>query len=117
LHRLEELVEVQQERREHPDGELTVEGEVRAVDEYHADGQVAGHLDARHERTDETERDLVGIAIVVVDDVEDLLVAWLAAKRLHGAHPVDRLDEVHDDDCDGLACAPVGDRRSATEPP
>ena len=41
--------------------------------------------------------------VVLVDAVEDLLVARLAAERLHRADPGHRLDEVHDHECDRLA--------------
>ena len=56
---------------------------------------------------DQPERDQVGRAVLVVDALEDLLVAGLAAERLHRADAADRLDEVHDDQRDRLAGPPV----------
>ena len=103
LHRLEELAQVEQERRQHADGDLAVEGEVAAVEQDDADGDVADQPDAGHEQRDQPERDQVGGAVLVVDVVEDLLVARLAAERLDGADAVHRLDEVHDHQRDRLA--------------
>ena len=54
--------------------------------------------------------------VVVVERLEDLLVAVLAAERLDGTDAAERLDEVHDHQSDGLARAAVGDRRVPAEP-
>ena len=46
-HRLEELPQVEQERREHADGDLAVVGEVPAVQQDHGDRDVADQPDLR----------------------------------------------------------------------
>ena len=88
-----------------------------AVHQDDRDRDVADQLDARHEHADQPEGTLVGEPVVVVDVVEDLLVAGLATEGLHGPHAVDRLDEVHDHDGDGLAGTPVRLGGLAAEPP
>ena len=115
-HRLEELAQVEQERREHADGDLAVVGEVAAVEQDDGDRDVADQPDAGHEPGDQPEGDQVGRAVLVVDVVEDLLVARLAAERLHGADAVHRLDEVDDDQRDLLAGHAVALGRLLAEP-
>ena len=115
-HRLEELPQVEQERRQHADGDLAVEGEVAAVDQDDGDRDVADQPDLGHEPGDQAEGDEVGRAVLVVDVVEDLLVAGLAAEGLDGADAVHRLDEVDDHQRDLLAGHPVALRRLLAEP-
>ena len=69
-----------------------------------------------HEPGDQPEGDQVGRAVLVVDVVEDLLVARLAAERLDGADAVHRLDEVDDDQRDLLAGHAVALGRLLAEP-
>ncbi len=116
LHRLEELAQVEQERGQHADGDLAVEGEVAAVEQHDGDRDVADQPDAGHEPRDQPEGDQVGRAVLLVDVVEDLLVARLAAERLHRADAAHRLDEVDDDERDLLAGHPVALRRRLAEP-
>ena len=85
-----------------------VGGEVGAVEEGHRDGDVADELDARHEPGDQPEGHEVGGRYVVVDVVEDLEVARLAAERLDRADAAHRLDEVDDQQRDLLARDAVG---------
>ncbi len=105
-HRLEELAQVEQERREHADGDVAVVGPVAAVQQDDRDRDVADQPDPRHEPGHQPERHQVGAAVLVVDVVEDLLVARLATEGLDGADAAHGLDEVHDHQRDLLA----GDR-------
>ncbi len=115
-HRLEELAQVEQEGRQRPDGDVALIGAPAAVEQHDADGDVADEPDPRHEPGDQPERGEVGPAVLVVDVVEDLLVARLATEGLDRANATHRLDEVHDDECDLLSRDPIGLRRLATEP-
>ena len=115
-HRLEELAQVEQERRQHADGDVAVVGAVAAVEQHHRDGDVADQPDAGHEPADQPPGDQVGAAVLVVDVVEDLLVARLAAEGLHRADAAHRLHEVDDHQRDLLAGDLVGLRRSLAEP-
>ena len=73
LHRLEEHPQVEQERRQHADGHLALDHPVAAVEQHHADGQVADQLDAGHEDRDQPERVDVGLAVAAGHVLEDLL--------------------------------------------
>jgi hypothetical protein len=117
LHRLEEPPQVQQERRQHADLQLAVDGPGAAVEQHDGDGDVAEQPDARAVDRDQPERAFVGPPVRVVDPREDRLVARLAAERVDGADAAERLDEVHDDQRHRLAAAPVRGRGVAPEPP
>jgi len=116
LQGFEELTQVQQERREHTDGHTAVEGQVAAEEQHDRDGDVADHLDRRHEHRDEPHRREVRSPVVVVDRGEDLRVAGLPAEGLHRLDPLHGLDEVHDDGRDRLSGLPVDPRRVLPEP-
>ena len=68
-------------------------------------------------RRGESLRPDVGVAVAIVEVFEDLLVARLAAERVHGLYPSEAFDEVHDDERDRVSRRPVCALRLVAEPP
>ena len=116
LHRLEEHLHVEEERGEHTDGHLAVEHPVSADEQDSGSRAVTDQARAGAVNRSEAHRPDVGLAVLVVELAEDLVVAWLAAEGGDGAHAADGLDELHDDAGDAFARGTERQRRAGAEP-
>ena len=117
LQRVEEPLQVEQERGQHADLDVPVHHPQPAVEQDRARGEVADQRDRRGVHRDQPGRTQRRRGVAPVQLGEDLLVTALAAERLDGADAAERLHESHDDLRDRFPAAPVDDRRLAPEPP
>ena len=116
LQRVEELPQVQDEGGQHAKRQLALGEEVAAIQQDAGRGQAPEQVDGRPERRHKPVGPDVGVAVPAVDVFEDLLVARLAAERLHGADSTERFDVMHDDQHDRAAHGAIGARRVDAEP-
>ena len=116
LQRVEETLQVEQERDEHADLHAAVDDPEPAVEQHRADGEVADQGDARRVDGEQPRGPQAGRRVALVQLAEDLLVPLLPAECLDRLNAAERFHELHDDEGDRVPGAPVGERRLAPEP-
>ena len=115
LDRVEEALQVEDERGEHADGHGLVQHLVAAVEQDRGGGDRRQQLDRREVGRVQVDRLHVGLAVLVVQLREALAVAVLLPEGAHHPHAGQRLLQVGRDVRDLLAREPVGARRGDPE--
>ena len=115
LDRIEEALEVADERDQHADRHVPVEHLVAAVEQDHAGRDGRQQLDGGEVGRVQVDRAHVCLAVLVVQLREPLAVARLLSERANHANTRERLLEVSRDVRDLLSHPPVGTGREVAE--